>query len=923
MRSPESSPIKMARHSTSPASTTTQQTNTRIPPPAPLTQLVTASTPSDTGACSTTTRQRNANVSFSSVVDVNDGTTTTTFPNLRVDTRGGNTCANEPIHFEKSAATPHSAATPMHLTSSNMVTPHHMKHRSASLFFVNDQGVGAQQQPIRRGSMLPDVHEAQLRQEAARLGLREHGDLNNQMYGRDVLDGDGATVSRPMSLMLPHRRRSSALSAASYATSARHRSVAMNPSFGASNATGLDTSAPELDDDDNHDCAPKGLVDIHLEALQNFDELYLDKLTEPQKGDPLYFLPIFLPESPEMRKWDVLLSVLTLYSLIKVPYEIAFDSRVKAWAIVLNTIFDFCFIADIFVHFRTAYRTRFGFETRWDKIRNHYFGEWFFFDLAPAFPMDLVLYLSTTGGGEDFSFTKAADSTKCLRLPRLFRLLRLFRLFRIYGSNGSLGAGMFTAVTSTHVTGIVFIFLLMVHWVACFLWLVVRDDTDPSAWVNVLDVGDDRDRQYVYSFGLAVSNLLMFGTGSVEPKGVGYIVAFAMVRICGALLYAFMIGYIVAHTVRTDSHIQYERRLDEVTDYLREFDVPATLRNKVRNYFEHRYTNHKVFSLQNIFESVSTPLRTEIRMHIYSNILNSTPWVRYCPEGFVVSLVNVLQESFTNPGDIVFAQGSVAQCLYFIGHGLMSIFDRDNLHIAEFTDGDTFGDETILNVCAASKREEAYTYYTSAVSCGYAEIVCLSAHDLSDLLAFFPRVRSLLERSAHNRLADMLDDESLRYRSDDEDDDDDDNPNDAPVIVVVPTTTTTETATDDLGSPNPLGATTCAVGAGESTSSQRPTSASWVSVNCDEPSPLIGGGGAAAQQLTSTRSNSGLFSNRPKRTTSQLHSSNNITVAQVLRTQSGSKGPAGSSVPFMGAMMMPGATLVSSRRGSSEVENED
>ena len=64
-------------------------------------------------------------------------------------------------------------------------------------------------------------------------------------------------------------------------------------------------------------------------------------------------------------------------------------------------------------------------------IRRRYMLGWFAVDVVSALPLELMLMLGGSDGGDAVAATRLAKTLKLMKLVRVFRLFRLLRIQRI------------------------------------------------------------------------------------------------------------------------------------------------------------------------------------------------------------------------------------------------------------------------------------------------------------------------------------------------------------------------------------------------------------------------------------------------------------------------------------------------------------
>lgn len=124
------------------------------------------------------------------------------------------------------------------------------------------------------------------------------------------------------------------------------------------------------------------------------------------------------PEAKEKITWDWVMIVLTLYSLVIIPWNAAFSPATGSTMFPLDMTVTVFFFMDIVVNFRTAYPDHQGnnvFDSRMIYMRYLRFG--FPIDLLAAFPFE-IFAPAFTNVDPDFAVA-------LLKLPGLLRGVRL------------------------------------------------------------------------------------------------------------------------------------------------------------------------------------------------------------------------------------------------------------------------------------------------------------------------------------------------------------------------------------------------------------------------------------------------------------------------------------------------------------------
>ncbi|XP_063105654.1 potassium/sodium hyperpolarization-activated cyclic nucleotide-gated channel 3 isoform X2 [Cavia porcellus] len=424
--------------------------------------------------------------------------------------------------------------------------------------------------------------------------------------------------------------------------------------------------------------------------------------------------------------WDLIMLLLMVGNLIVLPVGITFfkEENSPPW-IVFNVLSDTFFLLDLVLNFRTGIVVEEGAEILLAPraIRTRYLRTWFLVDFISSIPVDyifLVVELEPRLDAEIFHMTYDLASA----VVRIFNLIGMM--------------------------------LLLCHWDGCLQFLVpMLQDFPPDCWVSMNRmVNHSWGRQYSHALFKAMSHMLCIGYGQQAPVGMPDVWLTMLSMIVGATCYAMFIGHATALIQSLDSsRRQYQEKYKQVEQYMSFHKLPADTRQRIHEYYEHRYQG-KMFNEESILGELSEPLREEIINFTCRGLVAHMPLFAHADPSFVTAVLTKLRFEVFQPGDLVVREGSVGRKMYFIQHGLLSVLAR-GVRDTRLTDGSYFGEICLLTRGRRTASVRADTY---------CRLYSLSVDHFNAVLEEFPMMRRAFETVAMDRLRRIGKKNSILHR---------------------------------------------------------------------------------------------------------------------------------------------------------------
>jgi len=170
--------------------------------------------------------------------------------------------------------------------------------------------------------------------------------------------------------------------------------------------------------------------------------------------------------------------LLAVWNCLSIPFTVAFQPSQSLAYELFDRAIDICFAIDIVINFRTTFiNSKTGFEVfEWKKIALAYvLGGRFVIDLLASIPFELIY----TSFANEEQANSNSMTFQLLGLLKLVRLLRLGRIVRYMKFKQGFKIGM-------RIVQLLLFLLMLVHWIACIWYLLVKNPED--GWLPPKDL---------------------------------------------------------------------------------------------------------------------------------------------------------------------------------------------------------------------------------------------------------------------------------------------------------------------------------------------------------------------------------------------------------------------------------------------------
>ncbi len=312
-------------------------------------------------------------------------------------------------------------------------------------------------------------------------------------------------------------------------------------------------------------------------------------------------------------------------------------------------------------------------------VARRYLRGWFAVDALSALPIELILLAAFRGipsSGGDFGAYLALQS---------LTLIKLFKAGRIFGELQE----ALSIIPSLRRL------ILFAYWLAAALHIAAL------GWILIGATETQRPPfdQYLRALYWVITTIATIGYGDYYPNHdsnlqVGYTVA---VELFGVGMYSYVIANVSSLISNLDvARSSHQRRLDEVSAFMRARRIPAEIQARVRDYYAYLWTKQRGAEGGDVLEGLPRGLAQEIRLFLNRALLSRSEIFKGAGELFIEESVRLLRPQVFLPGEAVIRQGEYADCMYFLESGEMRVL-VDGKEVARLGPGSPFGETALID----------------------------------------------------------------------------------------------------------------------------------------------------------------------------------------------------------------------------------
>ena len=363
-------------------------------------------------------------------------------------------------------------------------------------------------------------------------------------------------------------------------------------------------------------------------------------------------------------------------------------------------------------------------------IARLYLRGWFAVDVIASVPLAYLFFLISPANEGAIAVGAVLDVIMITKILKMAKISKVSAIFRDIRESLSVNPALMRLITFG------FWFVTVVHLMACGWVLIGASEAARSHF-----------DQYLRGLYWCVTTIATIGYGDYTPNHDSniQIIYTVVVMIFGVGMYGYIIGNVSSLIANLDvARANYQKRMEEINDFLHTKRVPGPLQTRVRDYYAYLWETQKSISSVSMTEELPHTLSMEILLFLNRSILEKVSLFKNSNEIFIREVVQLLRPMIFLPDDYIIRQGEFGDCMYFLSNGDVEVV-VNGVRVASLGQGSPFGETALI---------QGENRMASVRALTYCDVYKLSKIDFDSLRAHHPDFDAQVKKVVEARIKD-------------------------------------------------------------------------------------------------------------------------------------------------------------------------